>query len=469
MVLVVRQISVDPGTQDLFLKSEKLAETFSKSFCFAKWYHANINLQLGETNSCYHPPPHPIDQSLLEDNPSAIHNTPVKLEEREQMLDGARPPGCQYCWNIENLGKGLLSDRHVRNGSMFNPERIREIQKIGIGSKTVPTYIEVSFGNECNFKCGYCHPKYSSRYKNEIKQFGPYPNVLHHSCDVAGQRIYSEDENPILESWWRWWDEIKGGLRIFRITGGEPLIQKSTQKLLESIENSPLPHLELNINSNFGSSSQIVQHFCRRVEGLVSTGKIARFKLFTSIDTWGSQAEYIRTGLSLPLFESNLKTYLTETSQPVTFMVTFNLFSLVRFRDLLEKILEIRSVFQWDSPLQLHRLNFDISYLREPIQYDIQILPKDQYLPLMENHLEFIRQNVNNKDKSKFTEIEYEKFRRIYEYMKNTHYESEKIRLGRRDFWNFFKEQDRRRGTSLHHAFPEMADFFEQCEQETQL
>ena len=37
-----------------------------------------------------------------------------------------------------------------------------------------PKYVEVSFSNTCNFKCSYCGPQYSSKWVEEINQFGPY-------------------------------------------------------------------------------------------------------------------------------------------------------------------------------------------------------------------------------------------------------------------------------------------------------
>jgi hypothetical protein len=42
-------------------------------------------------------------------------------------------------------------------------------------------------------------------------------------------------------------------------------------------------------------------------------------------------------------------------------------------------------------------------------------------------------------------------------------YSSEKIKEGRKDFWNFFKEQDRRRELDFEAVFPEMSDFFTLC------
>ena len=54
----------------------------SPTFCLAKWHHVTMYLHLGETHSCYHPPPHEIPIEELKDNPSALHNTKQKKLER---------------------------------------------------------------------------------------------------------------------------------------------------------------------------------------------------------------------------------------------------------------------------------------------------------------------------------------------------------------------------------------------------
>lgn len=449
---------------DLYKKrTQETDKIFSPSFCLAKWYHANIYFQTGETHSCYHPAPHKINQSQILKTPSCLHNTHEKKKERKQMLAGERPSGCQYCWNIEDLGKELISDRQIRTGSLFKPNRIDEIKNNSPDFNVLPEYIELSFSNLCNFKCGYCHPKASSRYHNEIKEFGPYSDVQNHRCDIDWFKIYDEEKNPYLDAWWKWWPELKKTLRILRITGGEPLLQKSTYRTLDVMSEMPIPELELNINSNLGSRKEIIEKFCTQVEALTQQKKIRTFKLFSSVDTWGPQAEYIRTGLDLQLFENNLKTYLRTTSSPLTLMITFNIFSIPSFSKLLEKILEWRQEFQFADKDYFHRIRFDISYLKEPLQYDINILPKEDFLPYMEKHLEFMKNNMDDSRKDKFSFMEYQRLLRVYEYMKNTHYPEDKVQEGRRDFYRFFKEQDRRRQTNLLQNFPQLEAFWEQC------
>lgn len=437
---------------------------FSPTFCFAKWYHTTIYLQTGETHSCYHPPPHSIDINEIAVNPSALHNTQHKKQERREMLEGKQCSGCQYCWNIENMGDDYVSDRHIRSSSIFNDDRVKEIEQNKWDFDVNPEYIEISFGNECNFRCGYCHPKASSRYYNEIKQHGPYDMVQNHRNDIDWFKIYEEETNPYVAAWWKWWPEVSKTLNILRITGGEPTIQRSTYRLFQELEDNPKPNLEINVNSNLGGKEKQLEKFTNDVNSLLSGKKIKSFKLFTSVDTWNERAEYIRDGLDLDVFERNLDYFLTNTTAPVTFMITFNIFSVTTFHTLLKKILYWREKYNDVDSGRWQRIHFDTPYLKEPLQYDMNILPKDDYLPYLESHLEFIKENVDNSRKDKFNDLEYEKFRRVVDYFKTTSYDQPKLDQGRRDFWKFFKEQDRRRGVDFENTFPEMADFFSLCQ-----
>jgi hypothetical protein len=370
------------------------------------------------------------------------------------MLDGKKPSGCQYCWNIESLPGDHISDRHERNANIYTEERLGAIKANPLAPVN-PEYIEISFGNECNFKCGYCHPKHSSAYYKEIKDFGPYTMVKNHRNDIDYLKIYEEETNPYVEAWWRWWPEVSKTLNILRITGGEPLLQSSTWKLLDDLSVNPKPNLEININSNLGVKPVLMERLVTKVNALLAEGKIKHFKLFTSIDTWGAPAEYLRTGLDLTVWEKNLDTYLTKTKQPITFMCTFNILTVTNFSSLLVKILEWRKKYNsWFSRKQ--RIRFDTPYLKEPLQYDMNLLPKDKFIPYMEIALEYMHRN-------KFSELEREKFSRVVEYMRNTNYEDTKIIEGRRDFYNWFTEYDRRRNTDFVKTFPELEQFYIDC------
>jgi pyruvate-formate lyase-activating enzyme len=434
----------------------------SPTFCMAKWHHTTIYLQTGQTHSCYHPAPHEIPLLELAIDPSALHNTNQKKDERFSMLQGEKPSGCNYCWNIEALGDEYISDRHERNASIYTEKRFNDIKEAPLANVN-PQYIEVSFGNECNFKCGYCHPKHSSAYYKEIKDFGPYDMVKNHRNDIDWFQIYEEETNPYVEAWWKWWPEVSKTLTILRITGGEPLLQQSTWKLLDDLAKNPLPNLELNINTNFGVKPVLIDRLVEKINSLIANKCIKDFKVFTSIDTWGPAAEYIRTGLDLKVWEKNLDTYLTKTTLPITFMITFNILSVTTFQNLLEKILEWRVKYNTDNQNKWQRIRFDTPYLKEPLQYDINLLPKDKFMPYMENHLKYLLANLDDKNRFKFNDLEYQKFLRVVKYMETTTYTQERLLEGKRDFFNWFSEYDRRRGTDFRKTFPEMEDFYFDC------
>lgn len=440
----------------------------SPTFCLAKWHHVTMYLQSGETHSCYHPKPHKIPLAELADNPSALHNTQEKKLERKMMLEGKKPEGCQYCWNIEAMGPEYISDRHIRNSSIFTEERFDQCAKGSWEQNINPEYLEINFGNECNFKCGYCHPKYSTRYYNEIKEFGPVTAVKNHRCDIDWMRLYQrEEENPYVDAFWKWWPELRKTLNIMRVTGGEPTMHRSTWQLLDELDKNPLPGLELNVNSNLGTKTGLIEKLSDSAKRLCDEGKIRSFKLFTSMDTWGPRAEYIRTGLDLALWEKNFHTYLTRTNSPITFMITFNIFSVTTFKSLLEKMLEWRTQYGWyaDPTNPQHRVRFDTPYLRDPVQYDMNILPKEEFMPYMYESLQFMKDNVDDTASNKFTTIEYEKFKRVVDYMAETNYPEEKLIEGRRDFYNWFNELDERRETDMLSVFPEMLNFYRLCQE----
>lgn len=461
----------------------ELEEQISPTFCLAKWHHSSIYMYSGQTHSCYHPRPHDIPVKGLEQNPSQLHNTPQKKQERAEMLVGERPDGCKYCWNVEDLdqkepemAQTHISDRMIRNNSIHTPQRMNEILEKPWNFDVNPEYIEVAFSNECNFKCGYCHPAVSSSFYQEIKKHGPFDMVKNHALDIDYirdsehlQSLKDEDTNPYVAAWWKWWPEVSKTLNILRITGGEPLLHKSTWRLFEELKANPKPHIELNCNSNLGMVNRHVVKLTKNINELMEAGAIRKFKLFSSIDTWGPRAEYLRTGLDLKVWEKNHDTYIRGCNSHITHMVTFNILSVSSFKGFLEKILEWRAEYDDVIPVldprnpNDRKIRFDTPYLKEPLQYDMLLLPKKEYVAYFDECLKFIKDNLNEEDCRKFSNIEYERFRRVRDYFMAEEYPEEKVKQGRIDFYKWFTELDRRRGTDFEATFPDMIGFFRDC------
>lgn len=438
-----------------------LVDSVSPTFCLAKWYQTTIYLQTGETHSCYHPAPHAIPLHELRENPSSLHNTSKKKLERRQMLEGKKPSGCQYCWKIEALGPNYVSDRHIRNASFYSKDKLDAINSNGWNFDVLPEYLELSFGNECQMRCVYCHPKSSSAWTKEISEQGLYPTDDHQQLIPINLR--KEGSNPYVDAFWAWWPELAPNLKVLRITGGEPLLHTSMWKLLDYLDQNPQPHIELQINSNLSIKPALADRLITKSNQLKSNKKIKWFELYTSLDTWGTRAEYIRTGLDLALWQANFDNFLTNTTTPVSLMITVNLLSISSFKSLLEKILEWRSVYNNTDTNNKQRIRFDTPHLKEPALFDFRILPKPQFLPYLEDSLTFVKDHLDDGNNNGFSQLEYEKIKRIVDYYKQSDLDDNKLSIARKNFYSWIQENDRRNNKLFTSIFPEMTDFWNLC------
>jgi pyruvate-formate lyase-activating enzyme len=445
----------------------KLAQV-SSSFCMAKWNQVTIHLQNGHTHSCHHPDTHRVPLTELARNPSALHNTVRKKHMRKQMLDGQRPPECQYCWNIEDASADSKSDRLFKSAAEWSWPDYEKITTSDPSSDIQPSYLEVSFSNRCNFKCSYCLPNVSSKWMEEIKQHGPYPtqkrqNNLEYLRKVKKMPI-EESKNPYVDAFWKWWPELYPALRVFRITGGEPLLSPNTFRVLELIIEKPNPNLVLAINTNLSVPEKQLDRFLELAEQIVREGKVRSLEIHTSIDSWGKQAEYIRHGLNCEIFSRNVERVLNVIpALSFNLMVTYNIFSLFNFNELLNWTLELKR--KHIESLKQKQITIDISYLRSPEFQSVRILPLS-FTGEIEKSILFMQQHFISQQSvdgaAGFSADEIQKLVRIVEWMK-TPVDDEWVRGFRVDFVRFFREHDRRRGTNIHADFPELLEFWNEC------
>jgi hypothetical protein len=147
-------------------------------------------------------------------------------------------------------------------------------------------------------------------------------------------------------------------------------------------------------------------------------------------------------------------------------MITFNILTVTNFKSLLEKILEWRKQYHSPTDNRFRRIGFDTPHLKEPLQYDMNILPKEEFMPYMFDSLEFMKNNLDDTDYTKFSQDEINKFSRVVKYMETTVYPDDKLIEGRKDFYNWFTEYDRRRGTNFKETFPSLVNFYNNCNNE---
>ena len=450
-------------TKSVFMSNaETMRDNLGPARCYAKWKQVSLHLTTGMTNSCYHPPLHDIDVSLLADNPSALHNTPYKKTQRKIMLRDERPSECQYCWNMEDLGE--LSDRHYRSGE---PWAAIDLTNLTGDEDVIPSYVEVNFSNVCNLACSYCSPQFSSTWMEDAQRHGPFPTRIPHNDPnhFSGRRrpIPVRDHNPYLEAFWRWWPQLYPKLRHFRMTGGEPLLDKNTYRVFDYVLAAPHPELHIAVTSNFSVPGDVLLRYVDYVRRICDTN-IEHFMQYVSVDTgdW-DQAAYIRRNFLPSLFLASVNTYLTEVTKrnSLTLIVTLNNLSVVGLDQLLDYILELRSRYSHTY----QRIWFDTPVLRNPRWQSLQILP-ESYQRRMEQHIDFMKQNIMPDNSFVgFKDYEIQRMERALAWMREPQDPIE-VRNARADFYRFFSEYDRRMVGVPHfaEAFREMRSFWQECE-----
>ena len=441
--------------------AEQMKTELGTSLCLAKWKQVSLHLPTGLNNSCYHPPLHAIDSTLLADNPGALHNTPFKKEQRKIMLRQEKPAECSYCWNIEAHGE--LSDRHYRSGEPWAADSLDSIKNSTGDEDVVPSYVEVNFNHACNLACSYCSPQFSSTWEQEINRMGGYPTSHIHNdpSHFTGRNrpIPARDSNPYVDAFWAWWPALYPQLKHFRMTGGEPLMDKNTYRVFDYVLSNPKSDLHLNVTSNFSVDTGLFEKYIGYVKQLCNT-QIEHFMQYVSLDSGiANHAEYIRHGMSHDRVMSNVHRYLTEvpTRNSLTFIITMNNLSVLGLRKLLEDVLAMRQTHS----TTYQRVWFDTPLLRQPAWQSLQILPP-AYAGQLERVADWMESNLETAEDPfhGFKDYEVQRLRRDIAWMREG---TDGVEQKRADFYRFFSEHDRRRGTDFLTTFPEMSQWWQEC------
>ena len=452
---------------DFMSAAEQMREQLGHALCLAKWQQVSLHLPTGLTNSCYHPPLHEIDAAPLVFNPSALHNTAHKKAQRKLMLEQQRPEECSYCWSAENNGQ--LSDRHYRSGEPWAAEHYNEIVNGAWDMDAMPSYVEVNFSHGCNLACSYCSPQFSTEWGKDIDRWGAYPTSTPHNDPehFKGRRkpIPVREHNPYVEAFWQWWPELYPHLKHFRMTGGEPLMDKNTHRVFDYILAAPKPDLHVDVTSNFSVDIKLFENYLSKVKQLCEGERIEHFMQYVSLDSGiGPQAQYIRGGLNFNNCMVYTGRFLSEIPyrNSLTFIVTMNNLNIMGLKHLLALILNMRKAHSHTY----QRVWFDTPLLRQPTWQSLQILPVS-YQTILEDVIDYMRANQLPEGSDRFDgfkDYEVQRMERNLAWMKNGQdLDKDYVHQQRADFYRFFNEYDKRRGYNFLEVFPNMREFWQEC------
>ena len=428
----------------------------SESFCGAKWYNATIWLGSGMTTSCHHPLPHKVSIEEVQANPRALHNTVKKKHERMQMQQGERPSGCEYCWKIEDIGRDNISDR-VYKTKIYSEEDLNYAFKTDHNEDFNLRTLEISFDRTCQFACSYCNPAFSSTWVKDINTNGPYLDLVSdgrnhftHSHDNS-QLFKFGETNPYVDAFFEWWEsDLHQSLAELRITGGEPLMSGYTWQLLDWFQkNKGKSKTRLAINSNLGNQVDIDRLF---------SSVDAPIDLYTSTESVGAHAEYIRDGLVWNDWADNIEllcdNFADHKLRGLHIMCTINALCLESLTEFLDCIVQWKMCFGKNFP------NFTLNIVRFPSFQSPLVLP-DEYRTHYKHQLEeWLRINRNS---NVLHQHEINHVQRLIDYLdvvKTPHTGAAEQQVLQKDFKTFYSQYDQRRKKNFVQTFTKLEHWY---------
>jgi organic radical activating enzyme len=406
------------------------------------------------TTSCHHPPAHRADIEAVKLNPRLLHNTDQKKEDRRKMIAGERPAGCEYCWKIEDMGRDAISDR-VYKSKIYPIEALDQAYNTPVEQDVDLRTLEIAFDRTCQFACSYCNPAFSSTWVKDIRNNGPYTALVsdgrnHFTHEHSSSQLYKfGEQNPYVDAFFEWWEsDLHRTLEELRITGGEPLMSGETWKLLDWFkQNQGRSTTRLAINSNLGAEVD-VDRLLDSIEGL-------EVDIYTSNESVGPQAEYIRDGLVWNAWVANVNKIATSGRvRRLHIMNTINALCLDSLPEFLDLIGWFKNIHGPDQ------ISFTLNILRFP-SFQSPLVLSDELRTHYRDRL--VNTLAIYKESGIWQEHEYNHLQRLIDYLdivKTPHSEAFELPKLRNDFKQFYTQYDQRRGKDFLATFPALRNWY---------
>ncbi len=213
----------------------------------------------GENIQGLHRSTHTIEQAF---------NSPEFQKIRLNLINGVKDNHCKKCWDLEQQGVESLRQQELRTEEFDKDVYVNPRLE----------YLFLSLSNQCNLKCRTCSPSDSSFW---IKEFEQRTGIK--------KTVYLEPDDSTFFSSFK--QDTLPHLKEIAFTGGEPLMMKSVQRILETLD--PNVSLTFYTNGTFYNPSILE--------------KFKDVNLAVSIDGIGQRFEYMRHPAKWNEVVNNLK------------------------------------------------------------------------------------------------------------------------------------------------------------------
>jgi hypothetical protein len=225
---------------------------------------------------------------------------------------------------------------------------------------------------------------------------------------------------------------------------------------MEVMKQHPSPNLRLAVNSNLGLNEATVNKLINISHEL----DVKEFDLYTSNESYGEHAEYIRDGLKYDIWRANLVRIIEEAKiRQVVIMMTINSLCLFSITEFLDDMLKLKKQYGANKPV------VDFNILRWPAFMSPLTLPNDIKYELHGKLSMWYRKHKNNPLFGPHEKSQIERLIDYIEVVNRGHNTTEMdMSMQYHDFKSFYVQYDIRRNKSFQETFPEIADWYDSLE-----
>ena len=301
-----------------------------ETLCMAPWTHTYLSPQTERRMCCASREPAQNFEQYIDTKSGTGRYIPVTLEEhwnsphmqsvRRRMMAGETLPECEVC-NDKLLNTDVYRTYFWH---LFKHKYDDVIGKTDLNGRTsmLPVSWDYRFSNLCNFKCRTCGDMLSSSWETEQRQHRmiDWSNTKNTWMQPDVRREISQFQDTQIE------EEFSRAVEEHRVeeiywVGGEPLMYEQHWRYMKRIiELGDGKNVYARYNTNL---SRIELGGCNLYKDILLG--LRDWQICASLDGTGAIGEYIRTGLSYPLFLNNFRQGLAIATNPRQMRLDFTL------------------------------------------------------------------------------------------------------------------------------------------------
>jgi MoaA/NifB/PqqE/SkfB family radical SAM enzyme len=284
----------------------------SNFYCAAPWRGLHIN-PTGDVKTCCAGDPNMLG-NLDTHTITEILQGPVMQEIRQTLRNGEPHAYCYNCVQSERYGR---SERNWHNevSPDFDPMTATDLEHI-------PVLLDIRWNTTCNLSCNYCGDKCSSKWA-DLKKI----------TFKSGARPYYEQVCDYI-------NQHQVHIKEVALVGGEPLLLKENERLLDVIPDNCILSLITNLSVDL-KNNKIFQKLKRR-----------RVQWSASFDNIGPQFEYVRHGGQWSQIEKNIKLITQLSGHEIGIHAVYSVYNATRLNEFVDWARSQSLNIHWQSLYQ---------------------------------------------------------------------------------------------------------------------